>query len=103
MSRFTYVPEVSVMGMSRHWTILLVGMALLLGSCGGSKESHALPPINQDLLVGKWEAEEPEQFIQGCQFEADKSFAMTIWHMPQPLTGTYSWSTDRKIAVELRL
>jgi hypothetical protein len=91
------------MQLSRRWTRLLIGIALLLGACGGSKESHAPPAINQDLLIGKWEAEEPEQLIQSFQFGSDNSLKMALWNMQEPIPGTYSWSGPNTISVEYKL
>jgi hypothetical protein len=90
------------MRMSRRWNTLVIGMSLLLGACGSS-ESHAPPPVNRDLLLGKWEAEEPEQLFQTFEFKADKSFIVTFWHKPETVAGNYSWSSDGTISVEFLL
>ena len=87
------------MRMSRRGVSLTLGMAMLLGACG-SKENHAPPAVKRELLAGKWEADDAEQVFQSFEFADDKSLKMTLWHMPEPVTGTYSWSDDGSITVE---
>src|SRR5260221_11374100 len=92
------------MGMSRRWTCGLFGLALLVGACGGgATENHGPPPVNQALLIGKWTADDADQLVQGYEFAADKSLKMTLWQMPEPITGTYSWSDNGVLSTEYRL
>jgi len=91
------------MSTKRRQLVVVTGLALFLGACGGSNESHAPPALNRDLIVGKWQAVESEQVIQSYEFAADNSIVMTFWHRAEPVKGTYSWSGDNKITVEYQL
>ena len=59
---------------------------------GSPKENHSPPPLDKGMLLGKWEAEEPEQLIQAFEFGADKSLRMWLKQVPDPVSGTYDWS-----------
>ena len=81
----------------------VIVLALFLSACGGSGVSHAPPAANRDLLAGKWQAREQEQLFQSFEFKDDKSFQVTLWQLPEPITGTYSWSGDNTITLEYKL
>jgi hypothetical protein len=75
------------------------GLSLLLGGCS-SGGGLAPPPLNKDLLTGKWKSAVENQFISGYEFKGDGSFKVTFDGMEQPLTGKYTWSGDRSLDVE---
>jgi hypothetical protein len=79
---------------------LFVILSLLLGACGGCKHAQAPPPLDKDLLIGKWETDDPEQFVQTCEFAADHSMKMTIKKLPEAVPGKYTWSGDKTLSVE---
>jgi hypothetical protein len=56
--------------------------------------------LNHDLLVGKWEAQDKDQFVTAYEFGADKSVRVWIWHVPEPISGTYSWSGNNSLTLE---
>jgi hypothetical protein len=88
------------MRLSRPRLVLVGGILLLAGACGGSNVSHGPPAINQDALIAKWQAREKEQLFQNLEFKADKSFQLTLWQLPTPITGTYSWTGNNTVALE---
>ena len=91
------------MSTSVRWTCLFMGVLLLLGGCGATtREDHSPPRQNRDLLLGKWEADDENQFVQRCEFAADQSCHLTIWHSKAPIDGTYSWSGPATLTVEYR-
>jgi len=86
--------------MRNLFLLLILGACLLTGGCGDSKGVQSPPALNQDLIIGKWEAEEPDQFIQAFEFNNDKSARMTIWQVKEPVKATYSWSGSNTVLVE---
>src|SRR5437870_1346552 len=89
------------MGTSMRWTCMLFGTILLFGGCQAKEQDHhPMAPLNRDLLIGKWEADDESQFVQGCEFAADNSFHMTIWHSKAPIDGKYAWSGPTTLTVE---
>ena len=80
----------------------VIVLALFLSACGGSNVSHAPPAANRDLLAGKWQAREQEQLFQSFEFKDDKSFQVTLWQLPEPITGSYSWSGDNTITLDYK-
>src|SRR6516164_4337258 len=91
--------------MSTKWPRIpvVIVLALFMSACGGSGVSHAPPAANRDLLAGKWLAREQEQLFQSFEFKDDESFQVTLWQLPEPITGTYSWSGDNSITLEYKL
>jgi hypothetical protein len=79
-------------------------LCLLLILCVGCNRSqgHAPPPLDKDLLIGKWDADEPEQFIQSCEFAADRSCKLTLKSVPEIVPGMYSWTGETKLTLEYR-
>jgi hypothetical protein len=67
-------------------------LLLVLGGCTEHKANPGPPPINKELLHGKWQADNPEQFIQGFEFGTDQAAKMMIWQMKDPVVGAFSWS-----------
>ena len=89
------------MGTSMRWTCMLFGTILLFGGCQAKEQdNHPMAPLNRDLLIGKWEADDENQFVQGCEFAADNSFHMTIWHSKAPVNGKFAWSGPTTLTVE---
>jgi len=79
---------------------LLVGcLALLLGACSGS-DGRAPPPLNKELLAGKWKNVSEAQFIAGYEFADDGTVKMSIQGMGQPVQGRYTWSGERTLDLE---
>lgn len=88
--------------MRARFAYRLTALCLLLGASSGCKQGqgHAPPPLDKEQLVGKWETDEPEQFIQGFEFGADHSFKMMIKSVPEAVPGKYSWTGETKITLE---
>jgi hypothetical protein len=80
--------------------LLVGGLALLLGACSSGKVSHAPPPLNKELLVGKWKTGSEAQFIAGYEFAADGALKLTLRGMRQPVPGRYAWSGERTLDLE---
>jgi hypothetical protein len=79
---------------------LLVGcLALLLGACSGS-DGRAPPPLNKQLLAGKWKNVSEAQFIAGYEFAEDGTVKMTLQGMGRPVQGRYAWSGERTLDLE---
>jgi hypothetical protein len=88
--------------MRAHQIGLFLGLCLLLLVCGGCKQGQgqAPPPLDKDMLIGKWEADDPEQFIQTFEFAADHSLKMTIRTLPDVVPGKFEWTGETKLTVE---
>ncbi len=76
-------------------------MTLLLGACS-STVSHAPPPINKQLLAGKWKNRAESQFITGYEFAEDGNMKMTVKGMKEPVTGRYAWNGERTLEVKYK-
>jgi hypothetical protein len=95
--------------------LLIVGvLVLLMGglawylfayspSGGGGKGSHAPPPIDHQLLVGKWNSDSDHLLITGFDFAGDGTLKMTIRGMKKPVPGRYKWSAEHTLALEYQL
>lgn len=84
-------------------TLLLAGvLALLAGACSdkGGKGGHASPPLNKQLLAGKWKNVSDVLLITGFEFGADGTVKMTVQGMKQPVAGRYTWSGERTLDLE---
>jgi hypothetical protein len=81
--------------------LLVGGLALLLGACS-DKARHAPPPLNKDLLPGKWKNSSEAQFIAGYEFTEDGKLKMTVRGMKEPVPGRYTWSGERTLDLEYR-
>src|SRR5690242_12540097 len=80
----------------------LVGvLALLLGACS-AKVSHAPPPLNKQLLTGKWKNSAEMQFITGYEFAEDGSMKMTVQGMENAVPGRYAWSGERTLEMKFK-
>jgi hypothetical protein len=85
-----------------HAKLLLAGtLALLLGACS-PKVSHAPPPINKQLLAGKWKNSAEMQFISGYEFAEDGSMKMIVKGMKEPVPGRYAWNGERTLEVTFK-
>jgi hypothetical protein len=78
--------------------LLVGGLALLLG-CSGPV-SYAPPPLNKELLAGKWKNASEGQFIAGYEFADDGTVKMTVLGREQPIPGRYTWSGERTLDLE---
>jgi hypothetical protein len=79
--------------------LLLVGGLALLFGCSGPV-SHAPPPLNKELLAGKWKNASEAQFVAGYEFAGDGTLKMTILGREQPIQGRYTWSGERTLDLE---
>jgi hypothetical protein len=79
--------------------LLVGGLALLLGACSG-KGGHAPPPLNKQLLAGKWKNSSDVQFVAGYEFAEDGTLKMTLRGMRRPVPGRYTWSGERDLDLE---
>jgi hypothetical protein len=84
--------------------LLVGGLVLFLGACTGSggtgNAGRAPPPLNKQLLAGKWKNASKAQFIAGYEFAEDGTLKMTVQGMDQPIHGRYSWSGERALDLE---
>jgi hypothetical protein len=81
------------------------GLCLLLPACGSGKvkkDDPSVTPVGKykELLVGKWEADEKDAFIQGYEFASDNTLKMTVKGMKEPIPGKFSWSGDRELDIK---
>jgi hypothetical protein len=79
--------------------LLLIGGLVLLPGCSGGV-GHAPPPLNKELLVGKWKNSAEGQFIAGYEFAGDGTVKMTVLGREQPLPAHYTWSGERTLDLE---
>jgi uncharacterized protein (TIGR03066 family) len=84
------------------YRFLIYGLGLLLTACGSPKEDHSPPPLDKDMLLGKWEADDPEQLIQEFEFAADKSLHLKLRQVEETVPGTYEWSGNASLTLEYR-
>jgi hypothetical protein len=84
----------------------LVGCLILpLGACAASGQGspHPAPaPVKRELLIGRWAATDPSQFVQGFEFSKDGSLKTVFKAMTEPVPGRYSWTDDRTIVLEFQ-
>jgi hypothetical protein len=81
--------------------LLLVGsLALLLGGCGGKSNDHAPPPLNKQLLIGKWKNSAALALIAGYDFTEGGTFTMKVAGMDKPVPGRFTWSGDRDLTLK---
>jgi hypothetical protein len=81
--------------------LLLVGsLALFLGACAGKSNNHAPPPLNKQLLAGKWKSSSEFSLIPGYDFADDGALTMTIRGMDKPVSGKFTWSGDRDLVLK---
>jgi hypothetical protein len=78
---------------------------LLLPACGPGqvkKDDPTITPVSKykELLVGKWQSDENEAFIQGYEFASDNTLKMIVKGMEEPVPGKFSWSSDREMDLE---
>ena len=85
----------------RAQVLLVGGLILLLGACS-PKVSHAPPPINKQLLTGKWKSSSEAEFISGYEFAEDGTLKMTVKGMEQPVRGGYTWSGERTLEMKFK-
>jgi hypothetical protein len=83
---------------------LVAVLALLLGACSRTQtDSHAPPPLDKQLLTGKWKSASEMLLVTGYEFAEDGSFKMTIRRMEQPVLGRYAWNGERTLGLEYQL
>jgi hypothetical protein len=81
--------------------LLVAGLALLLGACSG-KVNPPPPPLNKQLLTGKWTNSSEGLLVASYEFAEDGTLKMTIRGMTQPVPGHYNWSGDRSLSLEYK-
>jgi hypothetical protein len=81
--------------------LLVGGLIFLLGGCS-PKVSHAPPPLNKQLLSGKWKNSSDSQFVSGYEFAEDGTLKMVVKGMEQPVPGRYAWSSDRTLEMKFK-
>jgi hypothetical protein len=81
--------------------LLVAGLVLLLGACSG-KVSQAPPPINKQLLTGKWKNSSEVQLIAGYEFSDDGALKVTVRGMDLPVLGRYTWSGERTLDLDYK-
>lgn len=82
------------------YCFLPVAVCLPLCACGSKEGGHAPPPLDTELLLGKWQAFETDQLIQSFEFKPDQTFSMQIRNVPEVIPGKYSWSGDYSLRLE---
>jgi hypothetical protein len=76
--------------------LLVGGLALLLGACGG-KSSQGPPPLNKQLLSGKWKNMAELSLVTGYEFAADGTLKMNVRGMDRPVPGRFTWGGDHNL------
>jgi hypothetical protein len=85
----------------RATPLLAGGLALLLGACSPpTKPGNAPPPLNKQLLLGKWKNTSEAQFVVGYEFEEGGALKMTVQGVKQPVSGRYTWAGERNLDLE---
>ena len=78
-------------------TFLLVGsVALLFDGCAG-KSNHAPPPLDKQLLIGKWKSSAGLALVTGYDFAEGGTFQMNVAGMDKPVPGRFTWSGERDL------
>ncbi len=76
--------------------LLVGGLALLLGACGG-KSSQAPPALNKQLLTGKWKNTAELSLVAGYEFAGDGTLKMNVRGMDKPVPGRFTWGGDHDL------
>jgi hypothetical protein len=92
----------------RTLQLLFLGvLSLLLAGCSGNSgagtASLAPPPLNKDLLAGKWKnalSNPAVQFFVGYEFAGDGTLKEIFAGLKEPVPAKYVWSGERTIDVE---
>jgi hypothetical protein len=79
---------------------MIFSLSWLLAACGGPSEDHSPPALDKEMLLGQWEAYDPEQLIQAYEFAADKSLRMKLKQVPEVVPGSYDWSGNASLTLE---
>jgi hypothetical protein len=82
--------------------LLVGGLVLLLGACT-AKVSHDPPPLNKQLLTGKWKNSSESQFITGYEFAENGDLKMTVKGLEKPVPGGYTWSGERTLELKFKI
>jgi hypothetical protein len=64
------------------------------------KVNHAPPPLNKQLLAGKWKNVSEVLIVAGYDFLVDGTFTMRVKGMEQPVPGYYSWIGERTLELD---
>jgi hypothetical protein len=75
------------------------GLALLLGACGG-KGSQGPPPLNKQLLTGKWKNTAELSLVSGYEFAGDGTLKMNVRGMERPVPGRFTWGADHDLELK---
>ncbi|HZV04839.1 MAG TPA: hypothetical protein VE999_07130 [Gemmataceae bacterium] len=79
--------------------VLIGSLVLFQGACSSKKETPP-PPLNKELLMGKWKFPTGTLFLLGYEFGSDGTLKMKVQGIKQPITCQYTWSGDRSVQVE---
>jgi hypothetical protein len=83
--------------------IVLGTLGLLAASCGsGTVRTDDVTPVSKykEMLVGKWDADLEDQFVQAYEFGPDNKLKVTVKGMKEPISGKYAWQGDRELELE---
>jgi hypothetical protein len=81
---------------------LVGGLALFVGACSANV-GHAPPPLNKQLLTGKWKNSSDTQFVTGYEFAEDGTLKMIVQGMEQPVPARFTWSGERTLDMEFKV
>jgi hypothetical protein len=82
------------------------GLTLLVGACsdkGGNGAPASPPPLNKQLLAGKWKNASEVMPIAGFEFGEDGTLKMTVRGLEQPVPGRYTWSGERTLDLQYQV
>jgi hypothetical protein len=85
----------------RRKFLVFATVALLAGGCWRSTSGpQPPPPLDKQLLTGKWKSKSDLPLILTYEFAEDGVLRLTIRGIDQPLTGRYSWNGERTLNLE---
>jgi uncharacterized protein (TIGR03066 family) len=92
----------------RTLRVVLVGAAgLVLAACTAATTKKADAPASvdrpKDVIVGRWEATDKNQFFQVFEFEPEGKLKLTVKDEKDPVPGTYQFTDDSTLEVEYQV
>jgi hypothetical protein len=79
--------------------LLLASLALSTGACSGNV-NHGPPPLDKQLLGGKWKNSSEAQVISGYEFADDGTAKVNVRGMALPISAQYAWTAERTLDLE---